>query len=116
MVFTDTLRSAVYTKRIERKAQELLIPHLIAIYDDANYAVATQVGTGFGIYWQGHSVIVTAEHVLCGEDGNRDPAEKSIFVDGHLEHIRSSSISRSRDDDLAMFCMTDFPASRCLPR
>ncbi len=114
MIFTDAERAAVCTRRVARKAKELLIPYLIAIYDDVNYAVATQVGTGFGIYWLGHSVIVTAEHVLYGEAGNRDPAEKSIFADGHLQRIKASAICRSSDHDLAMFCMTEFPTTRCL--
>lgn len=102
-------------------AKRLVLPSLVAIYEDrhvGDYKVA-QIGTGFVVSWEDRALLITARHCLYGDDGNGDPATKSIFVGGQLQRIsalRTSAVMSVSEFDVAALFVDDMELSRCLPR
>lgn len=101
-------------REVPLEIQQLVQPHLLAIYDER----PDQVGTAFLTLWHGKPLIVTARHTLFGKSGNDDPFAKQIHVDGDLRLLRDVSLSRiesNKELDVAIMHVGCFDPKRCLP-
>jgi hypothetical protein len=94
--------------------QEMVQPHLVAIYND----VPDQVGTAFLTIWRGKPLLVTAKHTLFGVAFNENPLTKQLHLDGDLRtlgEVSDSEIADDHDLDVAIMHVRGFDLARCLP-
>jgi hypothetical protein len=94
--------------------QEMVQPHLVAIYNDK----PDQVGTAFLTIWHGKPILVTAKHTLFGVAFNENPLAKQVHLDGDLRtlgEISDSEIADNHDLDVAIMHVRGFDPARCLP-
>ncbi len=105
--------------QVSNIASEVITPYLVAIYADGARPphVSEQIGTGIRMSHEGKSFLVTAKHVLFGNDGTGNASEKCIFA-GHgplrrLGHLGPANVVH--DLDLAVVRIEAFSEEPCLP-
>ena len=100
-----------YLTRIASRAEQLMVPHLVAIYDGPKDR-PRQVATGLVFASKDRPVLLTAKHSLFGAGSNKNPMMKSIFVGGELRFIAELGSHRPVVDpsnDLVASYVDEFP-------
>lgn len=71
----------------------LVQPSLVAIYASHSRRPTepVQVGTGFLVAHCSRPVLITAEHVLRGNNGKENPGDKAVHVGGSWAYIGQST-------------------------
>ncbi|TCQ71311.1 hypothetical protein EDF68_1285 [Ochrobactrum sp. BH3] len=101
-------------KEIPEVVQEIVVPRLVAIYDDRN----AQIGTAFLTMWKGRQLLVTAKHCLYGPTFSEDPWIKKIYVEDQLVELNTvatSTIACTQNLDVAIVHVSGFRNDRALP-
>lgn len=97
-----------------RQCEELVLPHVLAIYEPIDEARVEQIGTGILVAHDNRHFLVTARHVLLGTANAGDLA---IVVDDRLRQIAdlaNPNVYGSPEFDLAAVVIDGFPAERGL--
>jgi hypothetical protein len=72
---------------LSQNTRQLVLPHLVAIYEPIDEVRVHQVGTGVCVDFESRQFLVTARHTLFGHTGGDNPGDKAVLLAGGLRQI-----------------------------
>jgi hypothetical protein len=114
---SGTLPTPLTLELLRHHAERLVKPSLVAIYTWRKGSAPHQSGTGFLVNCRGRPAMVTARHVLYGNNFDEGPLAKHVWFNGDLRllgELGSGEVLQDNHHDLAAMYADERGLLSCL--